>query len=316
MVVRQKSRGGVQKVFAVDLHVHTRASHGEANSADEVVTSAKEGGVKVVGVVDHDTVEGIRDVERARDSIYPELTVVPGVELSTDYRRKDDAKPLKIHVLGYNMNPRDTAFSATLRFVRGVQKGMGERSIQLLEHMAGECRKPVFISDELRYVVDRGQPNIREWVPKLLLADERNAGLVEEIVRREGVSGTEGELWEKLQRVLKRYTRRERIQTKQAVRLLAVARGEPVIAHVLDDENDLHILGERELMAVFRDLKRVGLAGLEAYHPSHTPEQVKFLEGAARALGLKVTGGSDFHGRAGEYVGMCGMDENPLGRRR
>jgi hypothetical protein len=43
-------------------------------------------------------------------------------------------------------------------------------------------------------------------------------------------------------------------------------------------------------------LRAAGLQALEAYHSDHRPEDTEqFLE-LARQHGLKVTGGSDFHG--------------------
>ena len=316
MVVKHKNLGGIPRIYAVDLHIHTRASHGDANSADEVVTSAKEGEVRVVGVTDHDTSDGIKDVEAARDRLYPELIVVPGLEFSTDYQWKKGDKTLKMHLLGYNMKVEDSALKATLRHVRGIQRGMGEKSMELLQQCSEEYGKPLFIPDELSPVIERGQPNIREWIPRIVLGDVRNNPLVEEVIRREGLPQSDEALWKQLQKVLKKHTTRKRIKTKQAVRLLAVAGGEPVIAHVLDDENDLHTLSDEDLIEVFQDLQKAGLAGLEVYHPNHTQEQIEFLEKAAVSLRLKRTGGSDFHGREGEYVGMCGLDENPLGRVR
>ena len=40
----------------------------------------------------------------------------------------------------------------------------------------------------------------------------------------------------------------------------------------------------------------VGLAGVEADHPDHTPEQRARYRDVAAALGLEVTAGSDYHG--------------------
>ena len=43
-------------------------------------------------------------------------------------------------------------------------------------------------------------------------------------------------------------------------------------------------------------LMTMGLAGIEAHHTDHTPEQTCFFEKIATTRGLLVTGGSDFHG--------------------
>lgn len=42
--------------------------------------------------------------------------------------------------------------------------------------------------------------------------------------------------------------------------------------------------------------KLLGLDGLEAWHPGVEPRVARRLEALARSFGLKVSGGSDFHG--------------------
>ena len=54
-----------------------------------------------------------------------------------------------------------------------------------------------------------------------------------------------------------------------------------------------------------RNMKRLGLDGVECYRPRHTPAEVQFFEAATAELSLIRTGGSDWHGawhgRLGDY---------------
>ena len=71
--------------------------------------------------------------------------------------------------------------------------------------------------------------------------------------------------------------------------------GVPVLAHP----------GQKDSWSAIPDLISCGLMGIEAYHPSHTPEDVdrafeaaeRFGEHLAEREGMLTTGGSDFHGR-------------------
>ena len=67
--------------------------------------------------------------------------------------------------------------------------------------------------------------------------------------------------------------------------------GVPVLAHPV-------LLGLRreKLAAVLDRLKAAGLKGIEALYPENTPEETEELLELAGKIGLKVTGGSDFHG--------------------
>lgn len=75
-----------------DLHMHTTFSDGR-KTYQEVMDMAKENGVDVISITDHDT---IRDVDAL--SAYAEkigIRYIPGIELSTIYQGKS------VHVLGY-----------------------------------------------------------------------------------------------------------------------------------------------------------------------------------------------------------------------
>ncbi|HCF60456.1 MAG TPA: PHP domain-containing protein, partial [Myxococcales bacterium] len=63
----------------IDLHAHTRASDGQY-PAEELVLRAREAGLSVLGVTDHDTVAGLPAALEAGERAG--LRVVPGIELS------------------------------------------------------------------------------------------------------------------------------------------------------------------------------------------------------------------------------------------
>ena len=50
------------------------------------------------------------------------------------------------------------------------------------------------------------------------------------------------------------------------------------------------------LRDLLKNLKSLGLAGIEVFYIEHTPEQEALYLKLAQELGLLVTGGSDFHG--------------------
>jgi len=77
----------------VDLHLHTTISDGRL-TPKELIELLVERGIRVAAITDHDITDGLEEAwETAR--AYPNLTVIPGVELSTDIPGNE------IHVLGY-----------------------------------------------------------------------------------------------------------------------------------------------------------------------------------------------------------------------
>ncbi|MDE6420325.1 MAG: PHP domain-containing protein, partial [Lachnospiraceae bacterium] len=76
----------------VDLHVHSNKSDGSMSPA-ELVELAAQKGLRAFALTDHDTIDGLSEAMAAA-AAYPELEVIPGIELSSEYHGKD------IHIVG------------------------------------------------------------------------------------------------------------------------------------------------------------------------------------------------------------------------
>ena len=86
----------------VDLHMHTTASDGRLTPT-EMVNLANQKGLKTISITDHDSTEGLEEALLAAAS-FPELTIIPGIELSTDIPGNE------IHMLGYFIDYKDKQF--------------------------------------------------------------------------------------------------------------------------------------------------------------------------------------------------------------
>lgn len=79
-------------MIKMDFHVHTTSSDGTL-SPKEVVQRAFENNVKYLAITDHDTLTGLN--EAIEESFKYDITLIPGIELSTEYNNES------IHVLGF-----------------------------------------------------------------------------------------------------------------------------------------------------------------------------------------------------------------------
>jgi len=84
---------------------------------------------------------------------------------------------------------------------------------------------------------------------------------------------------------------RRRLSLGAAMRLLRASGGLPVLAHPGIIHTD-----SAGLEHVVRDAARLGMAGIECYHPLHDEAMVARCLALADKYALVPTGGSDFHG--------------------
>jgi predicted metal-dependent phosphoesterase TrpH len=94
----------------VDLHIHSTASDG-LFSPEDIVRKAAEGGLTVIALTDHDSVEGIAPALMAARA-FPRLKVIPGVEINTDVPTGE------AHVLGYFIDYTNRRLLAVLEGLR------------------------------------------------------------------------------------------------------------------------------------------------------------------------------------------------------
>jgi len=81
------------------------------------------------------------------------------------------------------------------------------------------------------------------------------------------------------------YVSRKFIQVEDVLNLLRSSGAVPVLAHPGVDGK--HYLNK---------LVKLGLKGVEAFHPDHSPTLIRFYRHMAENMGLVITGGSDYHG--------------------
>jgi len=87
------------------------------------------------------------------------------------------------------------------------------------------------------------------------------------------------------------YVDRRRLKPAECLDVIRTAGGVPVIAHPGQMR-----LTRNKLRRLVKKLKEQGLGGLEVWHPSHPPHQVKAFEQICKDFDLIATGGTDFHG--------------------
>jgi len=260
----------------VDLHIHSTASDGRF-SPEDIVHQAVEQGLSVIAITDHDSVDGIASALRAAKS-FPELKVIPGIELSTDVPQGE------IHVLGYFIDYTNLEFQATLdglcnsRFHRA--KGMVAKLKNLGVHIDWERVQEIAGAGSI------GRPHIAQaMLEKGYISSIKEA--FTKYISRDGPA----------------YVEREKMTPVEAVEIILKFNGLPVLAHPFTTSNP-------EIMIV--ELKAAGLIGIEVYYNSYTADEINELISFADRYGLIATGGSDYHGLEAANETMLGGVDVPI----
>jgi len=241
----------------IDLHIHTTCSDGTF-TPEAAIRESSRLGMRMVAIADHDITDGVAPALAAAP---PGLTVVPAVEINTDYEAGE------VHLLGYWIDLEHQGLQQELARIRNARL---ERSRHILQKLAGVgCRISEQRVREIAGEGSVGRPHIAAamveagYVRTISEAFDRFIG-------RRGVA----------------YVERYRITPEEAVGYLQGAGGIPVLAHPVKVKRP----------GLIERLIPAGLRGIEAFHSDHTSADAASYVALAQRLGLLVTGGTDSHG--------------------
>ena len=249
----------------VDLHCHSTASDGTL-SPTQVVELAVSSGLSALALTDHDTIGGV--VEAGEAARKAGLDFLPGIEI-----RCEGPRPATMHLLGYGVDPhRPVLLDLTTRLIDG-RNDRNPRIIRKLNEMGVAITMAEVEAEAGGDVV--GRPHIAA------------------VLVRKGYASSTKQAFDKfLGQGGAAYFDKERLPPKQAMGLIRQSGGVAVLAHPvqLRTENDA------QLERIVKDLKDVGLVGLEVIHSDHDAALMEKYSKLADRYGLLKTGGSDFHG--------------------
>src|SRR5437660_10671387 len=260
-----------------DLQSPSTQSDGELAPAD-VVTAAREAGVELLALSDHDTVNGVSEAIAAGGQ--HDVRVVPAVEISAiDNGPSSDRE---LHILGYNID--HTGAQLTLR----LEEFLADREQRTLR-MANSLRELGFELDA-RQIDERGaagKPIGRPHVAQAALSAPANR----ERLAAEHIDDVGSLIRAYLIAGRPAYRLREIPTIAQAVDAIHAAGGVAIWAHPFWD-----ISSEDEVLDSIERFRALGADGVEAFYITHTREQTELIAERCREHELLTTGSADFHG--------------------
>lgn len=259
----------------IDLHTHTTESDGTLSPV-ELLQLANTIGVEALAVTDHDTFAGHDQAALVKNA---GLDLVRGIELSTRYKSRS------VHLLAYFIKGQPPeGFSD---WVAGLQASRKARNQELVAALQAKG-----IDITMAEVVQHGKklPG-RPHFAVLLLKKKYVTSIQRAFDEYLGESGV-------------CYIPRDEPSLEEAVARIAAAGGLSSLAHPGRISRDPGVIEE-----YVRDMHKIGLHAIEAYHSEHHVRDVLLYTELASRYSLAITGGSDFHGEAKPLIALgtgCG----------
>ncbi len=252
----------------IDLHTHSTASDGTEAPAT-VMAAAREAGLDVVALTDHDTAHGWP--EAAAAAARNGVALVRGMEISCSRHGRS------IHLLGYLVDPDHPGLAAEIGHAREARVS---RLRRMVEKMSADGIGITYA--DVVAQVPEGATEGRPHIADALVAN--------------GIVATRDEAFRRwLANDSPYYVRHYAPDPVDAVRLVVEAGGVAVHAHPFGRGR-----GAGAGDAVIEEMAAAGLTGLEVDHRDHDEAAREHGRQLADRLGLLVTGSSDYHGAGKE----------------
>ncbi|MBP5749228.1 MAG: hypothetical protein J6X24_00400, partial [Firmicutes bacterium] len=223
--------------------------------------------------------------------------VVRGVEFSAEHAKDvpgfEGCKHY-MHILGYGMDPSDRDLQYVLDYIQERRVWRNEK----LRQVFGELGYPMTM-EELK------AHSINGFVGKVSFA---------RVLTERGVCRDPYEAFRSADLLAHpkiKAVHRYKISAQEAIRVINKAGGRAFFAHPFQlsfrpPREEPEETYRRRQAAVISALKDLGLAGIECWYPTHTPEQTSYLLALAKELGMLVSKGSDDHGENARPVKKMG----------
>lgn len=254
----------------IDLHTHTVCSDGSMPPT-ELVHHAKAAGLAAVAVSDHDTADGVAEAVAAGQACG--IEVIPAIELSA-------VSKTETHILGYFIDPTSPALVQAVDNIRRVRtERIGETCDMLAKY-------------DIHVTLDE----VKQKAGGGILCRAHIAKLMTEKGYSESPKAAFAQ-W--LNVGCPCYSESQALTDTEAIDLIRRSGGDAYLAH-------LHLTKKTgdELEDFVKHLVDAGLTGIEGYYTDYTPDMADTYRTLAKKYGLKLSGGTDFHGAFKPHISI------------
>lgn len=265
----------------IDLHIHTTCSDG-ALSPFEIVDKAKENGVSVIAIADHDNTSAYTQelFDYAKQN---GVEIIPAVEMSTHQKK------VGVHVLGYNFDLNNQEMINTLSKLRNARHDYLENVATALEKLGYKINTAKL--DEIPAVT-------KAHISLDVVSNPENELL---LMKTFGHIPSKGEFIETIMNEgCPAYVQKFTITPVEAANIIHLAGGKVVLAHPVAYKHEDGI-DETFVLDLAKAMNADGIEANYVYvnREDQVIDESAFWNNLAISNGYFTTIGSDFHNSDG-----------------
>ena len=252
-----------------DLHTHTTASDGEL-PPEALIIKAKENGIDVIAITDHDTTAGIPQAAAEADK--QNIKMLIGIELSVSWMDKN------FHIVGLDIDPDNPALKESLNNTRDLRE---QRAVEIGRRLDKHGVSNAY--NEARELA--GLQTITRSHFARVLIEQGFAKDSREVFKKYLIHNKPG------------YVKTEWIEMETGLKLIKESGGVAILAHPL--RYNITASWLRKFLTAF---KAAGGEGIEVVTGSSSADEIKTTASFAKRFELTGSAGSDFHGFDNTWV--------------
>jgi predicted metal-dependent phosphoesterase TrpH len=270
-------------LFRIDLHIHSRDCSDGRMNLDEIFQEAKNRGVDLLSVTDHDSI----DCQESAEILALEYGIhyIRGLELNVSYSHPPykDSKPISLDFLGYQYDIHNSPLRNKLTELREYREKRAEQILGKINIELAKENQEKFTEKDMKTIQMSvegafGRPHIANYMVK------------------KGIVSNKQEAFDKY--LTKCNVPKMPLSLSEASSLVRGAGGKLMLAHPNDPNGTSLVSFTSSLddqLKIIEEGMLPYIDGIECWHSRHDQNTVQTYLRFAKEKGLMVTGGSDCH---------------------
>lgn len=274
----------------IDLHLHSNISADGDFSPGDLMRRCRDAGLKIVALADHNSLSGVEEAKSAAGELG--LICVSAVELDCDFQGTN------LHLLGYHVVDRYGWFAGNDRELKRQDRVASQKRVEAIRSLG------IALEDEKLESLSFHGIITGEMIAEAALNDSRNEGMTLLDPYRSGGNRSQNPFvnfyWDFCSQGKIAFVPIRFPDLSEAIEEIKRAGGVPILAHPGAN------IGRNE--DLFRRIISQGVLGVEVFSSYHDHETSSFYKDLARKMNLRMTLGSDFHGRTKPAICLGKID--------